>query len=289
MSVKENYLIGVEQLDAQHRALFSAISRLKSILLEEDFERNKRVCKELVRFLEDHVTRHFSDEEAYMRKIGYSHYARHKELHDAMVQMVAAMKAEMVASDYSPRSIKHLVGTLLPALIYHTESVDRFIGKEDPPVDTANNAALAMQKAVISVVNELFGQSAELSLETMGPDTLPEGNRTYTLIDCRTPQGGRFRIMTAVDESAAVWAMNELFCAQLNAEDERVRSALEELNRLITIHFVRNYADGVFAQVEKNLVLTREQFWELWPAYAPLCSLIFEDTHGNYAVSAWKL
>lgn len=289
MSVKENYLIGVEQLDAQHRALFSAISRLKSILLEEDFERNKRVCKELVRFLENHVTRHFSDEEAYMRKIGYSHYARHKELHDAMVQMVAAMKVEMVASDYSPRSIKHLVGTLLPALIYHTESVDRFIGKEDPPSETANNAALAMQKTVISVVNELFGQSAELSLEAMSPDTLPDGDRTYTLIDCRIPQGERFRIMTAVDESAAVWAMNGLFCAQLEPEDELVRSALEELNRLITIHFIRNYADGLFAQVEKNIVLTREQFLALRPTYEPLCSLIFEDTHGTYAVSAWKL
>ena len=46
MSTKEKYLIGVDRLDAQHRALFSAISRLKTILLEEDFERNKRICKE---------------------------------------------------------------------------------------------------------------------------------------------------------------------------------------------------------------------------------------------------
>lgn len=289
MSTKEKYLIGVDRLDAQHRALFSAISRLKTILLEEDFERNKRICKELVRFLEDHVTRHFSDEEAYMREIHYAHYERHKEQHEAIVQMVASMKEEMEASDYSPQSIKHLVGTLLPMLIYHTESVDRFIGKEDPQCDTANDAAQAMSKTMISVVNELFGQSVDLSLETPDFGALPGGDKSYTLVDCKTPQGRKFRIMTAVDAAAAVWAMNNLFSAQLDVEDELVRSALKELNRLIAIHFVRNYQNGVFAQVEKPVELTRETFFQLQPTHDPLCSLLFEDVYGTYAVSVWEL
>ena len=289
MSTKEKYLIGVDRLDGQHRALFSAISRLKTILLEEDFERNKRICKELVRFLEDHVTRHFSDEEAYMREIHYAHYERHKEQHEAIVQMVASMKEEMEASDYSPQSIKHLVGTLLPTLIYHTESVDRFIGKEDPQCDTANDAAQAMSKTMISVVNELFGQSVDLSLETPDFGALPEGDKSYTLVDCKTPQGRKFRIMAAVDAAAAVWAMNNLFSAQLDVEDELVRSALKELNRLIAIHFVRNYQNGVFAQVEKPVELTRETFFQLQPTHDPLCSLLFEDVYGTYAVSVWEL
>lgn len=289
MSTKEKYLIGVDRLDGQHRALFSAISRLKTILLEEDFERNKRICKELVRFLGDHVTRHFSDEEAYMREIHYAHYERHKEQHEAIVQMVASMKEEMEASDYSPQSIKHLVGTLLPTLIYHTESVDRFIGKEDPQCDTANDAAQAMSKTMISVVNELFGQSVDLSLETPDFGALPGGDKSYTLVDCKTPQGRKFRIMTAVDAAAAVWAMNNLFSAQLDVEDELVRSALKELNRLIAIHFVRNYQNGVFAQVEKPVELTRETFFQLQPAHDPLCSLLFEDVYGTYAVSVWEL
>lgn len=289
MSTKEKYLIGVDRLDAQHRALFSAISRLKTILLEEDFERNKRICKELVRFLEDHVTRHFSDEEAYMREIHYAHYERHKEQHEAIVQMVASMKEEMEASDYSPQSIKHLVGTLLPTLIYHTESVDRFIGKEDPQCDTVNDAAQAMSKTMISVVKELFGQSVDLSLETPDFGALPGGDKSYTLVDCKTPQGRKFRIMTAVDAAAAVWAMNNLFSAQLDVEDELVRSALKELNRLIAIHFVRNYQNGVFAQVEKPVELTRETFFQLQPTHDPLCSLLFEDVYGTYAVSVWEL
>lgn len=203
--------------------------------------------------------------------------------------MVASMKEEMEASDYSPQSIKHLVGTLLPTLIYHTESVDRFIGKEDPQCDTANDAAQAMSKTMISVVNELFGQSVDLSLETPDFGALPEGDKSYTLVDCKTPQGRKFRIMTAVDAAAAVWAMNNLFSAQLDVEDELVRSALKELNRLITIHFVRNYQNGVFAQVEKPVELTRETFFQLQPAHDPLCSLIFEDVYGTYAVSVWEL
>ena len=95
--------------------------------------------------------------------------------------------------------------------------------------------------------------------------------------------------MTAVDAAAAVWAMNNLFSAQLDVEDELVRSALKELNRLIAIHFVRNHQNGVFAQVEKPVELTQETFFQLQPTHDPLCSLLFEDVYGTYAVSVWEL
>ena len=95
--------------------------------------------------------------------------------------------------------------------------------------------------------------------------------------------------MTAVGAAAAVWAMNNLFNAQLDVEDELVRSALKELNRLIAIHFVWNYQNGVFAQVEKPVELTQETFFQLQPTHDPLCSLLFEDVYGTYAVSVWAL
>ena len=69
MLLEEEYYIGVPHLDAQHRALFKTMDRVKDILMKDDYERNKRLCKEAIKFFVDHASRHFSDEEEYMRSI----------------------------------------------------------------------------------------------------------------------------------------------------------------------------------------------------------------------------
>ena len=74
MLLAEEYYIGVPHLDAQHRALFKTIDRVKDILMKDDYERNKRLCKEAIKFFEDHASRHFSDEEEYMRSIHFANY-----------------------------------------------------------------------------------------------------------------------------------------------------------------------------------------------------------------------
>ena len=50
MLLEEEYYIGVPHLDAQHRALFKTIDRVKDILMKDDYERNKRLCKEAIKF-----------------------------------------------------------------------------------------------------------------------------------------------------------------------------------------------------------------------------------------------
>lgn len=84
MLLAEEYYIGVPHLDAQHRALFKTIDRVKDILMKDDYERNKRLCKEAIKFFEDHASRHFSDEEEYMRSIHFANYEPHKAQHDAI-------------------------------------------------------------------------------------------------------------------------------------------------------------------------------------------------------------
>ena len=50
MLLEEEYYIGVPHLDAQHRALFKTMDRVKDILMKDDYERNKRLCKEAIKF-----------------------------------------------------------------------------------------------------------------------------------------------------------------------------------------------------------------------------------------------
>ena len=45
MLLAEEYYIGMPHLDAQHRALFKTIDRVKDILMKDDYERNKRLLQ----------------------------------------------------------------------------------------------------------------------------------------------------------------------------------------------------------------------------------------------------
>ena len=40
----DSYALGVEQIDRQHRALFTAVNRVSSVLEQEDSQRNRRIC-----------------------------------------------------------------------------------------------------------------------------------------------------------------------------------------------------------------------------------------------------
>ena len=102
MLLAEEYYIGVPHLDAQHRALFKTIDRVKDILMKDDYERNKRLCKEAIKFFEDHASRHFSDEEEYMRSIHFANYEPHKAQHDAIKENLLLLEKDILASDYSP-------------------------------------------------------------------------------------------------------------------------------------------------------------------------------------------
>ena len=134
MLLEEEYYIGVPHLDAQHRALFKTMDRVKDILMKDDYERNKRLCKEAIKFFGDYASRHFSDEEAYMRSIHFANYELHKAQHDAIKENLLLFEQDIIASDYSPQSIKHLLGIMMAWLTYHTIEIDSVIGKEIPRI-----------------------------------------------------------------------------------------------------------------------------------------------------------
>ena len=144
MLLAEEYYIGVPHLDAQHRALFKTIDRVKDILMKDDYERNKRLCKEAIKFFEDHASRHFSDEEEYMRSIHFANYEPHKAQHDAIKENLLLLEKDILASDYSPQSIKHLLGTMMACLAYHTIEIDSVIGKEIPRIDSVSYTHLTL-------------------------------------------------------------------------------------------------------------------------------------------------
>ncbi len=64
---KEEFNIGVEEIDKEHQRLFTVINRL--FALGEEGEKGKKACEEGIKYFYEHAVKHFADEEKYMELI----------------------------------------------------------------------------------------------------------------------------------------------------------------------------------------------------------------------------
>lgn len=77
---EERYLIGIPSIDDAHEEMFKVINRVyRMIRIGGNV---KWTVAEAIKFFKAYTTRHFEDEEAFMRSVGYTRYAEHKAIHD---------------------------------------------------------------------------------------------------------------------------------------------------------------------------------------------------------------
>lgn len=283
----EECLIGVPHLDAQHKSLFSIIDRIKGILQENDDERHRRLCKEALKFLELHTSRHFEDEEAYMRSIHCPTYEQHIAQHKAIVETLTSFKDDLIASDFAPHAVKNIMGTMLAWLTYHTIEVDSMICKGVPHIDHSNCAAVAMEKAVSRIVSEVFRESVEL---VNGSYTgIPDGSHICYATQCSHPDGRRFLMALVVNDQVVLHTINLLFSTEQTCIDETALSAVKELGALLFIHFLQNYQDGAQFHIDQNAVIDQSQLQEIESEHTTLCSLLFGSTYGGVLIRVWSV
>ncbi len=82
---REEFRIGVEDIDQQHQKLFAiageAYELLKNDLLTDKYDRIVSIIEEL----RDYTVYHFGFEEQYMASIGYKKLLSHKVIHDDFI------------------------------------------------------------------------------------------------------------------------------------------------------------------------------------------------------------
>ncbi|MEN8130510.1 MAG: hemerythrin family protein [Pseudomonadota bacterium] len=81
----DDYSIGIEAIDAQHKGFFEAAHRLYDRILNCEGE---MIAEESVAFLRDYANRHFQTEEAFMAEHGYPGLEQHKRLHTEFLEVL---------------------------------------------------------------------------------------------------------------------------------------------------------------------------------------------------------
>lgn len=155
---KEEYKLGNEKIDAQHRELFRKIEELFAIATTGNEAENRKECLELLDFLITYSILHFETEEEFQKKRGYVSYTEHVRLHNEFRNTVLNYR-KSVEKDFSRETLKKLAGTLMTWLTMHVCNCDRKIVSNQPisPEMSFDGAEDLIRKVIVELLTATYG------------------------------------------------------------------------------------------------------------------------------------
>ncbi|MDE7321671.1 MAG: bacteriohemerythrin [Lachnospiraceae bacterium] len=128
---KDEYKVGIDKVDEQHRQLFEKIEHLLEIAKSGDRKSNRQECMDTIDFLVEYTKFHFDTEEELQREKKYVSYDQHIKIHEDFKNTVQSYK-ELLGNDFSAKNLKSFIGTMLAWLVNHVCVCDRKILKNIP-------------------------------------------------------------------------------------------------------------------------------------------------------------
>jgi len=136
-SWKDEYSVGIDTIDLQHRVLINMINDLYLAIHEN---RSSEVVPSLLDRLQDYILEHFSTEKSMMEEADYPSLREHLLEHDEMVDKVAELEAKHIRGRLA--SLGQVVVYLRSWLDNHICKTDKFMaqallgkGVESNPAD----------------------------------------------------------------------------------------------------------------------------------------------------------
>ena len=130
----DNYLLGNEQVDNQHRKLFELVNSLVDSCDEETATDELRST---LNFLLRYTVQHFEDEETLQIQSNFPEYEEHKKLHENFKITVRDLVQRFIDSN-SPEQLRHdvkkiLVRWLIHHILEEDKKIGRWLNKEETP------------------------------------------------------------------------------------------------------------------------------------------------------------
>lgn len=121
---EEKYAIGHESIDNAHREMFRVMSRVNRIVTHGG--NLQWAVVESVKFFKSYASKHFADEEEFMRQVGYVNFEAHKAVHEGMKnKILPRIHSELEHSKYSEAAIHKYLGLCHKWLQRHILTQDR--------------------------------------------------------------------------------------------------------------------------------------------------------------------
>lgn len=124
--MKDEYLLGIEAIDSQHRRLFELTEEAYCLLKNENMLFKCADIRKILVGIKEYTLQHFEDEEAYMKSKGYRDVEAHRKMHDAF-----ALKVDEFEEHVNRLNIGTQDGLILELLDYLVDWLEKHICEED--------------------------------------------------------------------------------------------------------------------------------------------------------------
>ncbi len=117
---KEQYSVGIEKIDHQHKQLFKIINKLIAMppVSSEDSQIVSDILMEMIKYGREH----FTTEEMFMQLYSYPEIELHKKEHDYFIKTTSELAADFMENeDKTADRIKNFLAVWLPEHILKTD------------------------------------------------------------------------------------------------------------------------------------------------------------------------
>lgn len=121
---KDRYVLGIDEIDSQHKKLFEIGARVYDLALLDDAYDRYDYIMEVIQELLDYTQYHFTYEEALLEKHNYERLAIHKKEHGYFVAKIRSLLTRDIDEEQS-KTLQELVEFLSEWISTHITFEDR--------------------------------------------------------------------------------------------------------------------------------------------------------------------
>ena len=281
---QERFDIGVDIVDQAHKRLFAIVDKIMELYVER--HESKFACVEGIKYFKAYALKHFAEEEAYMRQIGYPGYPAHKRHHDRMRrETLPALERELYATDFSTEAVQRFIGVCTGWLTGHIMLEDHAItGRISNKWKYEWTEELSvLEEAVTRVIKELLGLHAQIIGEHYAGEDF--GKRICYRLTYRNEENKRTQVFFVLEEGLLLHIINQLLGKQLT----KVSKVAADAGSLIAQQFMKRVGSYYHAletnKLEKVNLLSSDQLSQDFGVEYPHYSMLFNTGVGYFALS----
>lgn len=281
---QEDFEIGVETIDKEHKRLFQIINKL--FAFKEEDKNSQWACQEGVKFFKAHAVRHFEDEEAYMASIDYDGLEKHRQIHKSFREnMLPALERELNETDYAPDAVDHFLGVCAGWLIGHTLTEDLSItgknsGKREKLL--AGDELTATKKVIIQLVFDMFHLESHLISDVYGGEKFGHGFY-YRLVYEIPQEEKRQEIFLIFEEKLLINTVGRIMGLQSNKLDTMLTHAARFTARQFVGRIMKQFPELEPYELTEENILSYDQFQEAFEKDDLQISLLFDTGAGYFS------
>jgi len=126
---KEDFRLGIDEIDKQHKRLFDIANEAYDLLKNEFAIDKYDHIVEIIKKLKDYTIYHFDYEEDYMKSIGFKKLLSHKVLHDDFKEKINNIDLDKIDQNQD-EYIKDILNFLVDWIEKHILKDDRLYAEK---------------------------------------------------------------------------------------------------------------------------------------------------------------